>query len=95
MAYGSQLLGVVRMTRAFLPILLSQPAAHITNISSIFGIVSVPGQTAYCASKFAVRGFSNSLRYEMKMLVKQYRFWRSIQAGSKPILRAVLSPMRR
>lgn len=59
-------LGVVRMTRAFLPIMMSQPAAHITNISSIFGIVSVPGQTAYCASKFAVRGFSNSLRYEMK-----------------------------
>jgi short-subunit dehydrogenase len=39
--------------------------ARIVNISSIFGIIAPPGQTAYCASKFAVRGFSESLRHEL------------------------------
>jgi short-subunit dehydrogenase len=59
--------GVVLGTRAFLPQLASRPAAHIVNISSIFGIIAPPGQTAYCASKFAVRGFSEALRHELKM----------------------------
>lgn len=57
--------GVVHGTRAFLPQLSRQPAAHIVNLSSIFGIVAPPGQTAYCAAKFAVRGFSESLRHEL------------------------------
>src|SRR5689334_10485991 len=61
--------GVVHGTRAFLPQLSSRPAAHIVNISSIFGIIAPPGQTAYCASKFAVRGFSEALRAELKMKV--------------------------
>jgi short-subunit dehydrogenase len=56
--------GVVHGTRAFLPHLERQKAAHIVNISSIFGIIAPSGQTAYCASKFAVRGFSESLRHE-------------------------------
>ena len=59
--------GVVRGTRAFLPHLSQQPAAHIVNLSSIFGIIAPPGQTAYCAAKFAVRGFSESLRHELQM----------------------------
>jgi short-subunit dehydrogenase len=42
------------------------PAAQIVNISSIFGIIAPPGQTAYCAAKFAVRGFSESLRHELE-----------------------------
>src|ERR1700721_1512195 len=50
--------GAVHATRAFLPHLAGQPAAHIVNLSSIFGIVAPPGQTAYSAAKFAVRGFS-------------------------------------
>ena len=54
-------------TRAFLPHLARQPAAHIVNLSSIFGIIAPPGQTAYCAAKFAVRGFSESLRHELAM----------------------------
>src|SRR5581483_3225527 len=58
--------GVVNATRAFLPQLSSQPAAHIVNISSIFGIVAPPGNTAYAAAKFAVRGFSESLRHELQ-----------------------------
>jgi short-subunit dehydrogenase len=59
--------GVVHSTRAFLPHLASRPAAHIVNLSSIFGIVAPPGQTAYAAAKFAVRGFSESLRHELHL----------------------------
>jgi short-subunit dehydrogenase len=59
--------GVVHATRAFLPHLSGQPAAHIVNISSIFGIIAPPGQTAYAAAKFAVRGFSESLRHELQL----------------------------
>ncbi len=55
----------VRLTRAFLPWLSQQPAALLVQVSSIFGIVAPPGQTAYCASKFALRGFSESLRHEL------------------------------
>ncbi len=58
--------GVVRMTRAFLPLLRERDAARIVNVSSLFGLVSPPGQTAYSASKFAVRGFSNALRHELE-----------------------------
>ena len=57
---------VVGLTRAFLPLLAQAPAAQIVNISSIFGIIAPPGQTAYCAAKFAVRGFSESLRHELE-----------------------------
>jgi NAD(P)-dependent dehydrogenase (short-subunit alcohol dehydrogenase family) len=59
--------GVVHSTRAFLPHLAGRPAAHIVNVSSIFGIVAPPGQTAYSSAKFAVRGFSESLRHELQM----------------------------
>jgi len=58
--------GVVRMTRAFLPLLRASDGARIVNVSSIFGIIAPPGQTAYCASKFAVRAFSESLRRELE-----------------------------
>jgi len=58
--------GVVRLTRAFLPLLRREPAAQLVNLSSIFGIIAPPGQTAYAASKFAVRGFSEALRHELE-----------------------------
>jgi short-subunit dehydrogenase len=58
--------GVVHATRAFLPHLARQREAHIVNVSSIFGIIAPPGQTAYAAAKFAVRGFSESLRHELE-----------------------------
>lgn len=58
--------GVVRMTRAFLPVLRASDDARLVNLSSVFGLVSPPGQAAYSASKFAVRGFSNSLRLELQ-----------------------------
>lgn len=57
--------GVVSGTQAFLPILRAMDEGHIINISSIFGIIGVPTQAAYCASKFAVRGFTESLRLEL------------------------------
>jgi NADP-dependent 3-hydroxy acid dehydrogenase YdfG len=57
---------VVRMTRAFLPHLHKSDDARIVNVSSIYGIITPPGQAAYSASKFAVRGFSNVLRHELE-----------------------------
>ena len=58
--------GTVRMCKAFLPVLRREPVAQIVNLSSIFGIVAPAGQTAYAASKFAVRGFSEALRHELE-----------------------------
>lgn len=57
--------GVVRMTRAFLPMLRASGDARVVNISSVYGLVAPPGQAAYAASKFAVRGFSEALRHEL------------------------------
>ncbi len=58
--------GVVNSTRAFIPHMINNSEAAIVNTSSIFGIVAVPGQTVYHATKFAVRGFTESLALEMK-----------------------------
>ena len=63
---GINFWGVVYGVKAFLPILLRQSEAHIVNLSSVFGLAAPPGQTAYAASKFAVRGFSESLRGELR-----------------------------
>jgi short-subunit dehydrogenase len=65
--------GVVHATRAFLPHLARQREAHIVNLSSIFGIVAPPGQTAYAAAKFAVRGFSEALRHELQTAASPVR----------------------
>jgi short-subunit dehydrogenase len=65
--------GVVHATRAFLPHLQRQREAHIVNLSSIFGIIAPPEQTAYAAAKFAVRGFSESLRHELQMAASPVR----------------------
>lgn len=58
--------GVVYGCKVFLPTLLEQDEAHIVNISSVFGFIAPEEQTAYCASKFAVRGFTESLRHEYR-----------------------------
>jgi len=58
--------GVVYMTRAFLPLLNKGQEAWIANVSSIYGIIAPPSQTAYASSKFAVRGFTHALRHELK-----------------------------
>jgi butyryl-CoA dehydrogenase len=59
--------GVLYGTKAFLPILEKASWGHIVNVSSIFGIIAVPNQTAYNASKFAVRGLTEALRQELKI----------------------------
>lgn len=59
--------GVVAGTKAFLPYLQQADQGHIVNISSLFGLVSMPTQSAYNAAKFAVRGFTESLRQELEL----------------------------
>jgi NADP-dependent 3-hydroxy acid dehydrogenase YdfG len=58
--------GVVNGTRAFLPILVEQNEGVIVNTSSVFGLLGMPYQSAYCAAKFAVRGFTDALRQELR-----------------------------
>jgi len=60
------LLGVIRMSRAFMPVLRRAKTAQIINISSMLGLIGVPNQAAYCTSKYGVRGFSSALRTELK-----------------------------
>jgi short-subunit dehydrogenase len=57
--------GVVHGTNAFLLYLKASPSAHIVNISSLFGLLSLPLQSAYNSSKYAVRGFTEALKMEM------------------------------
>jgi NAD(P)-dependent dehydrogenase (short-subunit alcohol dehydrogenase family) len=59
--------GVVHGTQAFLPHLRAADEGHVVNISSVFGLVSIPGQSAYNAAKFAVRGFTDALRMELEI----------------------------
>ena len=56
----------VRLTKAFMYLLRREPASHIVNVSSLFGLIAPPGQTAYSAAKFGLRGFSESLRHELE-----------------------------
>jgi NADP-dependent 3-hydroxy acid dehydrogenase YdfG len=58
--------GVVHGTRAYLPVLLEQGSGAIVNVSSVFGLIGFPAQSMYCASKFAVRGYTESLRHELR-----------------------------
>lgn len=63
---GVNFAGVLHGCQSFLPQLRAQKRAWIVNISSLFGLVGVPGQTAYCASKYAVRGLSEALHEELR-----------------------------
>jgi NAD(P)-dependent dehydrogenase (short-subunit alcohol dehydrogenase family) len=58
--------GTVYCVKHFLPLLRRGPQAHVVCLSSIFGVIAPPGQAAYCASKFAVRGFAEALRHELE-----------------------------
>lgn len=64
--HGTNYDGVVHGARAFLPALLTQRSGAIVNTSSVFGLMGIPKQTAYCASKFAVRGYTEALRQELR-----------------------------
>ena len=57
--------GVVHGTKAFLPHLQAAGEGHIVNLSSVFGLISIPSQSAYNAAKFGVRGFTDALRMEL------------------------------
>ncbi|RDH77905.1 SDR family NAD(P)-dependent oxidoreductase [Mycolicibacterium moriokaense] len=57
--------GVVNGTKVFLPHLIASGDGHVINVSSVFGLLAIPGQAAYNAAKFAVRGFTEALRQEM------------------------------
>jgi short-subunit dehydrogenase len=59
--------GVVHGCQAFLPLLEASPRGHLVNISSIFGIIAVPTQAAYNASKFAVKGYTEALRQDLEI----------------------------
>jgi len=59
--------GVVYGTKAFLPHLKAAGEGHVVNLSSVFGLISIPSQSAYNAAKFAVRGFTDALRLELEM----------------------------
>ena len=62
---GINFWGVVYGTKAFLPQMLQRDSGHIVNVSSVFGLFGVRTQSAYCASKFAVRGYSEAVRVEL------------------------------
>lgn len=62
---GINLWGVVYGCKLFLPLLRQQDEAYVVNLSSMFGLIGMPRQTSYCATKFAVRGFSESLAVEL------------------------------
>jgi len=65
--FGTNFWGVVYGTKAFLPHLRASGEGHVVNVSSVFALISVPGQGAYNASKAAVRGFTDALRMELEM----------------------------
>ena len=62
---GINFWGVVHGTKAFLPLLKESGDGHVINLSSLFGLIGVPGQSGYNATKFAVRGFTEALRQEL------------------------------
>ncbi len=64
---GINFWGVVYGTKAFLPHLKASGEGHVVNLSSVFGLISVPSQSAYNAAKFAVRGFTDTLRMELEI----------------------------
>lgn len=62
---GINFWGVIYGCKIFMPLLKSQPQSHIVNVSSVFGLIAPEEQSAYCSSKFAVRGFTEALRHEL------------------------------
>ena len=63
--FATNVFGLLHVTRAVLPVMRQQRAGHVFNLSSIAGIRGIPGGTLYCASKFAVEGFSEGLAQEL------------------------------
>jgi NADP-dependent 3-hydroxy acid dehydrogenase YdfG len=76
--------GVVNGTKVFLPHLIASGDGHVVNVSSVFGLLAVPGQGAYNAAKFAVRGFTEALRQEMLVAGHPVKVTCVHPAASKP-----------
>ena len=74
---------VVNSSRAFLPDILKSPRGRIINVSSVFGVMSAPGYSAYNASKFAVRGFTEALNQELRLVSRTARATCVIPGGLK------------
>ncbi len=72
---GINFFGVVSGTKAFLPAMLRENRGVIVNVSSIFGVVAIPSQSMYNASKFAVRGFTESLQWELAARGSENNVW--------------------
>ncbi len=82
---GINFWGVVHGTKAFLPHLKAAGEGHIVNLSSVFGLVSIPSQSAYNAAKFGVRGFTDALRIELEIeRLRRVVARRSTPAASRP-----------
>src|SRR3954468_12514111 len=75
--------GVVNGTKVFLPHLIASGDGHVVNVSSVFGLIAVPGQGAYNAAKFAVRGFTEALRLELEMTGAPVRATAVLPGGVK------------
>jgi len=63
---STNFLGMMYCTKTFLPKMLQQRSGHIVNVASVAGSIGIPGMASYCASKFAMLGFSESLFHELK-----------------------------
>ena len=61
------LMGVINGTQAFLPLLIASGRGHVVNVSSIFGLIGMPLHSIYCASKFAVRGYTEAISMDFEM----------------------------
>ena len=75
--------GVVYGCKAFLPLIKKTGGSTIVNVSSVFGLVTVPMSTAYCSSKFAVRGFSDALRHEVGYMGSDIKVACAFSSGIK------------
>jgi NAD(P)-dependent dehydrogenase (short-subunit alcohol dehydrogenase family) len=64
--FETNFFGLVAVTKSVLPQMRRQRKGKIVNLSSISGLIGIPAMSAYCASKFAVEGWSESLRHEMR-----------------------------
>ena len=60
------LIALIECTQAVLPVMLKQKSGHIINVASIEGLIATPGSSVYCATKFGVFGFSDSLRRQLR-----------------------------
>ena len=85
---GVNFWGVIYGSKAFLPRLLESGDGHLVNISSVLGMIAAPELSAYCAAKFAVRGFTEALRQELLISAIRSRSAVCTPAGSRPGSRA-------